>query len=62
MSLTEALLEQFGMDLKEIVLIPSMGGIFEVTVDGELVHSKRKTGRLPLIADIKKIVRQRILT
>lgn len=27
--------------------MPSHGGVFEVTVDGELIFSKRKEGRFP---------------
>jgi len=30
--------------LAEIVLIPSYGGRYEVTVDGDLIHSKLATG------------------
>jgi selenoprotein W-related protein len=28
-----------------VELIPSSGGVFEVTRDGELIYSKRQTGR-----------------
>jgi len=28
-------------------MIPSSDGVFEVVVDGTLVHSKRATGRFP---------------
>lgn len=30
--------------IEEIVLIPSKGGAYEVTIDGELVYSKLATG------------------
>ena len=33
--------------LKDINLIPSSGGAFEVSLDGELIYSKLKTGRFP---------------
>ena len=39
------LTKQFEIDIKSIVLIPSEGGRFEVTVDDQLVYSKLKTGR-----------------
>jgi selenoprotein W-related protein len=29
----------------ELILIPSRGGLFEVTVDGELIYSKKATGK-----------------
>ena len=35
------------MDLEQLVLVPSHGGRFEVTVDGKLVYSKRESGRFP---------------
>jgi len=31
----------------EVELIKSSGGVFEVTVDGGLVFSKKKTGEFP---------------
>ncbi len=36
--------EEFGQAY-EVRLVPSSGGVFEVTVDGELVYSKKGTGR-----------------
>ena len=41
----------------ELELVPSGGGVFEVDVDGERIHSKKKTGRFPdparIVADLK---------
>jgi selenoprotein W-related protein len=31
----------------EVRLIESSGGVFEVVVDGNLVHSKKRTGSFP---------------
>lgn len=31
--------------VQEVVLIPSSGGRFEVTIDGDLVYSKAATGK-----------------
>jgi selenoprotein W-related protein len=40
-------------------LIPGSGGVFEVTVDGKLVYSKKTTGEHPdqdaLVEDIRQI-------
>ncbi len=41
-------------DHVEATLIESGGGVFEVTVDGRLVHSKARTGRH---ADHDEVVR-----
>jgi len=37
---------KFGNDV-EIDLIPSSGGVFEVKLEGELLFSKKETGRFP---------------
>ena len=42
--MAEKLFEEFGQAF-EILLIPAKGGVYEVTVDGELVYSKLATGR-----------------
>lgn len=42
--MAEKLFEEFGQSF-EILLIPSKGGVYEVTVDGDLVYSKLATGR-----------------
>ena len=60
MSLTEALLDEFSLDVKELTLIPTRGGLFEVTVDGRLVFSKKQLGRFPRIDEIKEVLRQRL--
>lgn len=31
----------------EVELVPSGGGVFEVDVDGERIHSKKTSGRFP---------------
>jgi selenoprotein W-related protein len=31
----------------EVELVPGVGGVFEITVDGKLMFSKKQTGRFP---------------
>jgi len=31
----------------EVELVPGVGGVFEITVDGTLKFSKKQTGRFP---------------
>jgi selT/selW/selH-like putative selenoprotein len=31
----------------EVELVPGVGGVFEITVDGQLKFSKKKMGRFP---------------
>ena len=52
-------------ELKEAVgetvkLIDGSGGVFEVTVDGELVFSKKALKRFPELGEVSKIVQQKI--
>ncbi len=44
MSTAEQIFEEFGQKY-EVHLIPGSGGVFEVMVGGELVYSKKATGR-----------------
>lgn len=41
------------MGLDELRLIPGENGIFDVTVDGEIVFSKHKVGRFPEPGEVK---------
>ncbi len=42
--MAEQIFDEFGFAY-EISLTPSKGGVFEVIVDGDLVYSKKATGR-----------------
>jgi selenoprotein W-related protein len=53
--LTAKLLERLKQQIEGLELQPSSGGCFEVTVGGELVYSKLKTGEFP---DEDKLVSQ----
>ena len=33
--------------LEDVNLVPSSGGVFEVSLDGDLIYSKFKTGQFP---------------
>jgi selenoprotein W-related protein len=41
------LLTAYKQQIRELKLIPSSGGCFELTVGGELAYSKLKTGKFP---------------
>ncbi len=45
--MTAKLLPRFKRQVPRLVLIPSTGGCFEVTVDGKLLYSKLETGQFP---------------
>ena len=58
--LAQELLTTFGTDIGEIAIVPGVGGIFAVIVDGELVWDRKRDGGFPEIGPIKRAVRDRI--
>ena len=58
--MTDHLIKNFKQQIDELTLLPSDGGRFEVTIDGELVYSKLDTGSFPDDAAIEGEVRQRL--
>ena len=40
----------------EINLVEGSGGVFEITIDGELRYSKRELGRFPSDEEIERLV------
>jgi selenoprotein W-related protein len=55
-SLTADLLKEIEPGIASIELIPSQGGVFEVEVNGDLVFSKKATGRHAEEGEILKLV------
>ena len=45
--MTEKLLKEYKQKIADLKLVPGGGGCFELTVDGELIYSKLKTGKFP---------------
>ncbi len=58
--LAQELLTSFEKELGEVALVPSSGGIFEVTLDGETLASNRETKRMPEAGEVKRLLRDRI--
>jgi selenoprotein W-related protein len=52
-------LDEFEHQISDLTVIPSSGGVFEVTVDDELIASKKSTGSFEENEAIAKIVRER---
>ena len=59
MRMVSALLEEFEHDITTITLLPSRGGVFEVTVDGDLIYSKKDTGEHAEYEDVAGPIRGR---
>ncbi|HYY55253.1 MAG TPA: Rdx family protein [Candidatus Dormibacteraeota bacterium] len=60
LALTDALMREFGARLSAIELIPWYDGAFEVSVDGDLVHSMLRDGGFARADDVIGVVRQRL--
>jgi selenoprotein W-related protein len=57
--MVDSLLEEFEHDISSLDLIPSRGGVFEVTVDGDLIYSKKQTGKHAEYEDVAGPIRER---
>jgi selenoprotein W-related protein len=60
LDLVKVLMLEFGAQLSCIELIPWDGGTFDVSVDGELIHSMTRDGGFGDKAAIKEAVRARL--
>jgi len=58
--MTEELLTEYESHIASWKLIPSRGGAFEVTVNGDLVYSKIKTGRHAEIDEVRKLLQAKL--
>lgn len=56
----QELLTTFPKELGEVALIPGSGGVFDLTLDGELLWSRKAEGGFAEIPLIKQLVRDRI--
>ena len=43
------------VDAAEIELVKSSGGVFEISLEGDLVYSKKATGRFPNWKEVEAI-------
>lgn len=55
--MAQELLTTFEGDIKELILKPASGGLFEVTVNETLIWSRKQEGRFPEITELKQLVR-----
>jgi len=55
-SFAEELFNHFFRDIQKLELIPSSGGAFEVTVNGEKIYSKLETGVFPDTDEMIEII------
>ena len=55
--LAQELLTTFEEDLTGVTLKPGTGGIFEITLNQQLIFSRKEAGRFPEAKEIKQFVR-----
>jgi selenoprotein W-related protein len=53
----QELLTTFDGELGEVALIPGTGGVFEVSVDGVTIWSRKAEGRFPELKELKQRLR-----
>ena len=58
--MTAKLLSTYKQKIADLKLIPSGGGCFELTGDGELLYSKLETGKFPDEGEIVTLLGQRL--
>jgi selenoprotein W-related protein len=58
--LAQELLTTFEAEIGEVALKPRSGGIFEVTLDGEVLATNRDGATMPDPAEVKRLLRDRI--
>jgi selenoprotein W-related protein len=54
--LAAELLEKFEEQIEAVTLLPSDGGVYEITVNGRLVYSKKTTGRHAEPGEVARLV------
>ncbi|HQO16015.1 MAG TPA: SelT/SelW/SelH family protein [Methylotenera sp.] len=55
--LAQELLTTFEEDLTSVALRPGTGGVFDVVLDGELIYSRKNSGRFPEAKEVKQLIR-----
>ena len=58
--MADQLLEELEHNVESLTLLPSNGGVFEVIVDGDLVYSKKETGRHAEYDEVAERIRKTI--
>tara|TARA_B100001996_G_scaffold247640_1_gene191866 strand:- start:56 stop:223 length:168 start_codon:yes stop_codon:yes gene_type:complete len=54
--LATKLLDKYGNSIVKLTLIPSDGGVYEITKNDHLVFSKKKEGRFPELDEVLSLI------
>lgn len=58
--MAQELLSTFDGDITALTLKPGTGGVFDVTLDGRMLWSRKEHGRFPEISELKQLLRDAI--
>ena len=53
-------LSTFSLEMGAVTLVPGTGGIFEISLDDELIWERKRDGGFPDVKILKQMVRDRI--
>ncbi|NLV75517.1 MAG: SelT/SelW/SelH family protein [Tissierellia bacterium] len=56
-----SILNEHKNNISEAKLIPSSGGVFEVSLNDELIFSKKNLDRYPEKGEVEEIIRNKLL-
>lgn len=59
-ALAEKLLNEHKNDIEELTIIPSSGGVFEISMNEELLFSKKELNRFPEDDEAENIIKDKI--
>ena len=60
MSLTAEVLKSYEFQIERLELIPGHGGVFEFSVDGDLLYSKKETRRHAYAGEVIELLRAKV--
>ena len=58
--MAQELLTTFEAELGGVALVPGVGGVFEIRVDGAPLWSRQERGRFPDVKELKQMVRDAV--
>lgn len=59
-ALARSLLNEHKNNIEDLTIVPSSGGVFEITLDGDLVFSKKELDRFPEKDEAEDLIRGKI--
>ena len=59
-ALSRTLLNEHENNVSELTLIPSHGGVYEISLNGELVFSKKELDRYPEKGEVEALVLEKL--